>query len=456
MRSERHLAAEHHELGNALLVRRDFDGARQAFERAIWFAPGFAAGFNGLGAALHGKHDLFGAIDAFRAALELNAEYGEAADNLSVVLRERGNMDEAKQWSLRAIALEPRNGRFLRHLADHEPVRADSAVAEQLESAAAIAEQQPLDIRIETLFGYAKVLSDLGRLGDAFTVLVRANRLRRQSIAYDEASMLRSLDSLIDSLDRPFVDATRDCGDPSTRPIFIVGMPRSGTTLVEALLAAHPDVRAGGELMAFEDGIALMPRIEAGSSVAELRNALRKLGEAYIRETDAAATGALHLTDKMPFNFRFIPVIRAALPNARIIHVRRNALDVAFSCFATLFFYDIPFTYDLGELGRYYGAYERLMAAWTSLAPQGAILDLEYEAIVADVRTQARRLLAFCGLDWHNNVLRFHESRHPVSSASQTQVRRPLYATSVGRGEALRPHLEPFERAREGCQRGRA
>ena len=448
MHDQERLALQHHDRGNALLKQRDVDGAQQAFERAIAIAPRFAGAYNGLGAALHAKRDLEGAIEALRVALRIDPGYGEAADNLGVVLRERGDMDEAKRWSLRAIELEPRNGRFLRHLADHEPVSVGSPLLSQLERAASLADQLPLDLRIETLFGYAKALGDVGRLDAAFTVLVEANRLRRGTFVYDEAAMLQSLDSLIRSLGRPFVEATRGCGDPSERPIFIIGMPRSGTTLVEALLAAHPDVCAGGELMAFENGIAAMPKIQPSTSVSDLRGALRSLGAGYIRDTDAVAGAAPRLTDKMPFNFRFVPLICAALPNARIIHVRRNALDVAYSCFATLFFYDVPFTCDLAELGRYYAAYERLMAAWRSTLPQGRILDVDYEAIVADIETQARRILDFCGLHWHEGVLRFHESRHSVGSASQSQVRRPLYATSVGRAGALRSHLEPFERGR--------
>ena len=127
-----------------------------------------------------------------------------------------------------------------------------------------------------------------------------------------------------------------------------------------------------------------------------------------------------------------------------------NPLDVAYSCFATYFVDDVPFSYDLEELGHYYGAYERLMTAWKRIVPQAQILEVQYEELVADVDAQMRRILAFCGLEWNEAVLRFHESRHHVKSASQVQVRRPLYATSIGRGEAVRRHLEPFERARAG------
>ncbi|MGC2129178.1 MAG: sulfotransferase [Candidatus Aquilonibacter sp.] len=409
-----------------------------------------AAEYNDAGAALHKKHELDAAIEAFRDALRINPEFGVAADNLGVVLRERGDLAEAKCWFLRAIELEPHNGRFLRHLADHEPIDAESPLVRHVERVASVAHKLPLDLRIEALFAYARVLEDLGRLEEAFAVLKRSNRLRRKTIVYDECGMLRSFDLLIDTFGRAFVDAVRNSGHPSTRPIFIIGMPRSGTTLVEALLAAHPNVRAGGELVSLENCIAAMPKIKPGSPLAELRAALNSLGAAYLADTDAMAHGAQHLTDKMPFNYRFVPLIRAALPNARIIHMRRNPLDVAYSCFATHFVDDVLFSYDLAELGRYYRAYERLMATWGKIAPPGSILDVEYEEIVGNFETQARRILRYCGLDWDDGVLRFHESRHPVRSASQTQVRRPLYSTSVGRGAALHRQLEPFERARVG------
>jgi len=413
-------------------------------------ARDIATEYNDAGAALHKKHELDGAIEAFRAALRIDPELGVAADNLGVVLRERGDLAEAKRWFLRAIELEPQNGRFLRHLVDHEPIEADNPLVTHAERVASVAHKLPPDLRIEALFGYARVLENLGRLDEAFAVLKRANRLRRKTFDYDEVAMLRSFDLLVDTFGCAFIDAMRDCGHPSARPIFIIGMPRSGTTLVEALLAAHPNVRAGGELVSLENCIAAMPKIKPGSSLADLRALMNSLGAAYIADTDAIAHDVPHLTDKLPFNYRFVPLIHAALPNARIIHMRRDPLDVAYSCFATHFVDDVPFSYDLAELGCYYRAYERLMATWKNVVPSGRILDVEYEEIVADIETQARRILRYCGLDWDDAVLRFHESRHPVRSASQTQVRRPLYATSVGRGAALRRQLGPFERARAG------
>jgi hypothetical protein len=448
---EHDVALAQHRCGNELLAQGDFEGAQRAFEMCIASAPGFFAGYNGLGVALHCKRDLNGAIAAFRSAITMNPSYGEAADNLGVVLRERGDMTESKQWFLRAIELEPQNGRFLRHLADHEPVRADDAIVDRLQRLAADTGGQSVETQIEGLFAYAKVLEDLQRSDEAFAVLERANQLRRVSIAYDERTTINMLEALPLTLGRQFVDGTRGCGDPSNRPIFIVGMPRSGTTLVEAVLAAHPQVAAGGELTIIERCIQKMAPV---TGVEMLRSELGALGAAYVAATNELADGARRLTDKMPFNFRFAPIIHAALPNARIIHVQRNPLDIAYSCFATYFEDDVPFAYDLAELGRYYGAYKKVMSVWRRALPRDAMLEVAYEDLVADLAGQSRRLLEFCGLEWDDAVLRFHESRHAVRSASQTQVRRPLYATSVDRGTRLKNRMVGFTQALDAAAVG--
>jgi tetratricopeptide (TPR) repeat protein len=440
-------ALAQHRRGNELLAQGDFEGAKLAFDACIANAPGFFAGYNGLGVALHRSRDLVGAIAALRLAVEMNPAYAEAADNLGLVLRENGDMVESKKWLLRATQLEPQNGRFLLHLADHEPVHADDPIFDRLQRLAADG-GQTTDTQIEGLFAYAKVLEDLQRSDEAFVVLERANQLRRARITYDEPATLTSLETARRTLGRQFVDGTRGCGDPSERPIFIVGMPRSGTTLVEAVLAAHPQVAAGGELTVIEQSIRKMAPV---TGIDMLRNELRALGAAYVASTNELAGEAQRLTDKMPFNFRFAPIIHAALPRARIIHVQRNPLDVAYSCFATYFEDDVPFAYDLAEFGRYYAAYEKVMAVWRKALPRGAMLEVAYEEVVADLEGQSRRLLEFCGLDWDDAVLRFHKSRHVVRSASQTQVRRPLYASSVNKGVRLAPRMEAFSKALNGC-----
>jgi hypothetical protein len=181
---------------------------------------------------------------------------------------------------------------------------------------------------------------------------------------------------------------------------------------------------------------------------------LARLGTAYLDGLQARAAAATHIVDKLPNNFLYIGLIHLALPGARIIHVARDPIDTCLSCFSKLFTGDLAFTYDLGELGRYYRAYRDLMAHWRAVLPTGAMLEVRYEDIVADLEGQARRLFAHCDIPWDDACLAFHRNRRAVRTASNTQVRRPLYANSVGRWHdfpdltrPLRDILEPPDRS---------
>ncbi len=231
------LAARHTQRGNLLFAQLDLDGAEDAFNQAVAVAPEYSRAHNGVGAVRHRRHDLHGALSAFREAVRLDPDYAEGADNLGIVLRELGDLAQARQHFLRATALDPENGRYLRNLADTAPVAPGDTLVEQIERVVAIRERLPLSSRIEALFAYAKVLADVEQHDKAFSALHEANALRRGTIGYDERPLLQSFDMLTATFTREFVSATEGSGDPSHRPIFIVGMPRSGTTLVEAIVA---------------------------------------------------------------------------------------------------------------------------------------------------------------------------------------------------------------------------
>jgi hypothetical protein len=216
--------------------------------------------------------------------------------------------------------------------------------------------------------------------------------------------------------------------------------------LIEQILASHPDVVGGGELDFFQAAISnagLATLASPGRLAEPTEEQIHQIGSGYLQRLSmlavARAGRVLRVTDKMPDNFRHIGLIHMALPNARIIHTCRDPLDTCLSCFSMLFA-KLPFTYDLGELGRRYEAYARLMQHWRRALPEGVMLDVHYEQIVADPEPQVRRILAHCQLEWHNNCLRFHENSRPVRTASVVQVRQPLYHTSVGRWRPA-PHL---------------
>ncbi len=248
-------------------------------------------------------------------------------------------------------------------------------------------------------------------------------------------------------------------GDPSTVPVLIFGMPRSGTTLVEQVLAAHPDVHAGGELSAytpkevgiFELAVRSQKWIEGKDDVPgiplSMPETLRKIAVRYARYIESLAPAAARVTDKWPFNFKFVGIAHLALPNARLIHVERDPLDTCFSCFTALFSGDLPYTHDLAELGRYYRAYQELMDFWRSALPPDAMLEVRYEDFVTDFETNARRLIAYCGLEWDDRCLEFWSAKRPVRTASSVQVRQRLYDRSIGRSKPYLEFLGPLTSA---------
>jgi len=227
-------------------------------------------------------------------------------------------------------------------------------------------------------------------------------------------------------------------------------MPRSGTTLVEQILASHANVHGAGELTTLEDvfighlGTPLAPIARARRLAALTPGDLAKIGAAYAGKVAALAPGSARITDKMPANFRLAGLIRLALPNARIVHCRRDPLDTCLSCYASNFSRGQPFAYDLRELGLYYRAYDDLMAHWREHLPPDRFLEVRYEDVVDDLEGQTRRLIAFCGLDWDDACLAFHQTRRPVRTASVNQVRQPIYRASVGRWKLYERHLGPL------------
>ena len=249
---------------------------------------------------------------------------------------------------------------------------------------------------------------------------------------------------------RELIEKKSGGGDASPMPIFILGMPRSGTTLVEQIIASHPMVHGAGELQTLND-VAQTVRGSDGQpmSYPEFVSALdapalRQIGARYIAAVRALAPEGARVTDKMPSNYYFAGLIHLALPNATIIHTIRDPVDTCISCFSKLFSAEQNHTYELGELGRYNSRYQRLMAHWRRVLPAGRILDVRYEDVVADLEGQARRIIAHCGLPWDDRCLAFHETDRPVRTASATQVRQPIYRSAVGRWRVYQQQVGPL------------
>jgi hypothetical protein len=243
-------------------------------------------------------------------------------------------------------------------------------------------------------------------------------------------------------------------GNPSCLPVFIMGMPRSGTTLIEQILSSHRNVFGAGELKDFGN-LVFAIRGADGAQYPECmrslsREQLAELGISYLEALRRQAPAAERIVDKMPYNFNFVGLIHLLFPNARIIHIRRDPRDIALSCFSLIFGEGHEFTYDLGALGRYIRAYEILMEHWRRVLPAEAMLEVQYEDIVEHLEEQARRIVRYCGLEWDDACLAFHKTERVVGTASVNQVRQPIYRSSIGRWRFYQSQMQPLLKALEG------
>lgn len=277
----------------------------------------------------------------------------------------------------------------------------------------------------------------------------KANAL--SELDFDHNAHIRFIENTIAAFNKDTLAHLADLGNPSARPIFIVGMPRSGTSLVEQILASHPHVFGAGELMDFAavaQGLGF-DNGEASGYIARLASLTseetNRYAEAYLQSIDKPSNGESYVTDKLPYNFLRLGLIQILFPNARIIHTRRDPMDSCLSCYFLDFIGVHPHAYGLEDLGVYYREYERLMAHWHDVLSI-PILDVQYEDAVNDIEGTCRRIIEFCELDWDDRVLNFHQTERVVRTSSYDQVRRPVYTSSVGRWKPYEQWLDPLKK----------
>ncbi|MFZ0421627.1 MAG: sulfotransferase [Xanthobacteraceae bacterium] len=478
------LALSHFYLGSVLHECRLFDDAVGAYREAIRINPNYVEAYTNLGAALHDQGKAEEAVAAERQAIRLKptlvpayvnlgaalndlGKSNEAASaychaialqpecdvaygNLGSILMELGRLTDSRTALERAVQLAPRNIKYRRYLGELDPYVAGDARLAALEQLSQNAAQLSVDERVELYFALGKAYADTRQYAKAFGSWRDGNALRRQQIKYDEPAELAALARIRSTFTPDLFRARQNVGHPSAVPIFIVGMPRSGTTLVEQILASHPQVFGAGELTCFDAAIGDV-RARLGSSVPfpEVVRSLSgsdfyELGVDYLARLERLYPAATHIVDKLPGNYRHAGLIHLALPNAVIIHTVRNAVDTCLSCFSKLFSGRMAYTSDLTELGRYYRNYLTLMAHWQSVLPADRILHVGYEDVVADLEGQARRIVGHCGLEWDPRCLSFHETDRPVRTSSLVQVRQPIHSSAIGRWQAYEPFLQPL------------
>jgi tetratricopeptide (TPR) repeat protein len=471
------LPEAHNNLAIALLaIDRPGEALGHARE-ALQLAPASAAAYSTLGNALLDL-SLFGeAADAYRSALALNPDFVDALSNLAIALRLLGQTDEAKSVADRALQLDSRSIRTHIVLADAHADHGEFAESEQwlrraiaidpdcaeawaglahlrtmnrgdtwwLEGAQRIAAGKSPNPRLEVQLRYAmgKYFDDLGQYERAFAQYRQANELSRQHrVPYDHAQAQQDTDRLVQTCNRRWLERVRSHDVASDLPVFVVGMPRSGTSLVEQILASHPAVFGAGEQPFWNAAVDSRNRSDFHAAIGP--EAVQRLGSDYLALLHGLAADADRVVDKMPENFRHLGLIHAALPGARIIHVSRNPIDTCLSIYFRDFRASLDYATDLDDLAHQYRQYRRLMQHWRELLPPGAMMELSYVALVAEPERWSRRLLEFVALPWDARCLEFAATRRSVVTASKWQVRQKISAASVGRWRNYASHLAPL------------
>jgi tetratricopeptide (TPR) repeat protein len=437
-------------LASLLSKRKQHEKAKAACERALALDPNQPEALNVLGVIAFDQGRAEEAILYYRKALELMPDLAHGHANLANALKELGRLDEAHAAYAAALRNDPRMTSAYFGLADLHRFTSDDPVLAAMERIAEPIDSLDDEGQIELHFALGKAYADLEQYERSFRHLLGGNSMKRRQVDYDERRMFRLFDRIRDVFSAELLRRKAGAGDPSQAPVLIVGMPRSGTTLIEQILASHPKVFGAGELrdlgevIAAHCDLAAVPAAYPECIRDKPGELLQRIGAAYAACLRRRAGAAERITDKMPPNFLHVGLVHLALPNARIIHARRDPLDTCWSCFARLFGGEQQFSYDLGELGRCYRRYEMLMAHWRAVLPPGAMLEVDYEQVIEDLEGQARRILAYCGLEWDDRCLRFYETRRQVHTSSAAQVRRPIYRSSLGRWRRYRPWLAPL------------
>lgn len=423
-------------------------GALYACQRALRNKPDHVGALNLMGRILRDLEDFTGSVEHCRKALELRPDAPDVLNNLGISLLEIGDLDGAQEALSRAAELDPTSIATYINLASARKFKPGDPAIEMLERFVK-REDISEDQRLSLHYSLGKAYDDIKEHHRAFEQFIAGAALKRKNLQYDEMPTLRLFDRIRHVFSPKLLEEQAGFGDPNLSPIFIVGMPRSGSTLVEQILASHPQVYGAGEVKYLHQGVLEVDKI-FGSAVRypELmhlveHSQLRTIIDHYKENLPELPEGKTRVTDKMLTNYYYVGLIYLLFPNARIIHCKRNAVDTCISCYSKMFREDMPYTYDLKEIAHYYRKYNELMEHWKNVLPASFITEVKYEEVVGNLEEEARRIVAHCDLEWDPACLDFHKNERPVKTASVTQVRQPLYSSSVERwrnyGDLVQP-----------------
>ena len=444
-------------LGYALRRLGEPEAAADEFNRLVDRFPNDAGHWIGLGGALLEAARPRDALDALKRALVLSPDDPEVLTELGIAHVDAGEFEAARGCYRRVLAARPDDGRaWLNYSKTRRFADSDGTDVEEAERSAARldAASAPGVEGGDLHFALGKMHDDLGDYDRAFEHFRRGNEILRRHTPHDPGAAERLVEEMEARYDASWFEGVRGAGDPSPRPVFIVGMPRSGTTLVEQILASHPAVHGAGELIRLPNIARRLLGLGGGGggggagawppAKADLEAAARD----YLEYIGARAGAALRVTDKLPENYHHLGLIASILPNARIVHVRRDAMDVCVSNYVVRFGQGHAWSFGFESLAAEYHAYERLMRHWRAVLPS-PMHEISYERLTESLEAQSRRLVGFCGLEWDPGCLEFHRTERAVHTASGWQVRQPVYRRSVGRWRNYERHLEPLRAALE-------
>jgi tetratricopeptide (TPR) repeat protein len=462
-------------LANTLLTEGNDIEAIAILKQALSSLPNDPTIHNSLGIAsknIVASHEM---IACFRKAVELDADYAEAHCNLAVALKNI-NRNEAEDHCRRALEINPKLISALLFSAQSYSDKGQFTQAEEIlrntiamepncpEAWADLASLRKMSIKdtewleaaerivngnlsprheVRLRFALGKFYDDTKNFDQAFSNYQRANDLLKSlEVKYNRNEHVKAVDSTRRLCNRKWVNTPQPFANASNRPIFVVGMPRTGTSLAEQILASHPSVYGAGELEFWNSAFQANPLTVLASEDTE--SLLTRLGDEYLKVLNTHSEDALHVVDKMPSNFMHLGLIRAIYPNCRIIHMQRNPIDTCLSIYFQHFNSTHAYAHDLDNLAHCYREYRRMMAHWREALPAGSMLEVPYEALIQDQEGWTRKMLDFIGLPWDDRCIEFDKKERVVGTVSNWQVRQKITTTSVERWRNYEKHVGPL------------
>lgn len=442
------LCAENHFLlALAYNDSRQFKLAIEHYHIALSMDKNYGLAWNNLGVSLENLGNKHEAKNAYATAIRLNPNHAEAQNNLGAIYSEEGQIDDARRCFEAAIAANPHCMEAHYNLTLVKTYAPSDPHLVFLQGLIKKIDHYPVMSRIHYYFALGKGLDDCQQYRDAFKAYKEGNRLYCLQNPWDKTKLRENVEYIPSVFTASFLKQPKKTNEPRC-PIFIVGMPRAGTTLIEQILSSHEGIYGAGELSILDDIIQKACRessLPFNTWVTQLTDEeFTALGQKYLDETWKLAPDKQYIIDKMPANFFYIGIIYRMLPTAKIIHAIRDPMDSCFSCFTHLFKNSMLFANSLVDLGEYYSLYARTMQYWQKMLPSTVIFNVSYEHMVDHYEALSRQLIAYIGLAWDPNCLDFYQNNRVVKTASLAQVRKPIYKTSVQRWQYFAEELKPL------------